>query len=167
MEPFRLTGPRVDDRLRLVDRVTSTTGVMTSTSQPAGAGGLVCNVSPRTRGSVRRRGGDEFASVESLRIGGWIVGCLDAAGLAGIWVAVATVSIFTPSRVSGSEQEHLPLAAHLARCRGARADLPVVETGSDPIRVPLGTIMAPLAAGVLTVLAGIVAGNFSRPPGAR
>jgi hypothetical protein len=167
MEPFRLTGPRVDDRLRLVDRVTSTTGVMTSTSQPAGAGGLVCNVSPRTRGSVRRRGGDEFASVESLRIGGWIVGCLDAAGLAGIWVAVATVRSSHQAGSRGANRNICRSRPIWLVAAVLALTLPVVETGSDPIRVPLGTIMAPLAAGVLTVLAGIVAGIFSRPPGAR
>jgi len=34
-----------------------------------------------------------------------------AAGIAGIWVAVALISIFAPDMVSGSEQEHLRVAA--------------------------------------------------------
>jgi hypothetical protein len=42
--------------------------------------------------------------------------------------------------------------------------LPVVETGSDPTRLPIGAMVAPIAAAVLTVLAGIIAGVFSRPP---
>jgi hypothetical protein len=33
------------------------------------------------------------------------------AGIAGIWVAVPLISIFAPDMVSGSEQEHLPVAA--------------------------------------------------------
>ena len=42
--------------------------------------------------------------------------------------------------------------------------LPVVETGSDPTRIPIGAIVAPIAATVLTVLAGITASVFARPP---
>jgi hypothetical protein len=34
-----------------------------------------------------------------------------AAGIAGIWVAVALITIFAPDMVSGSEQEHLRVAA--------------------------------------------------------
>jgi hypothetical protein len=42
--------------------------------------------------------------------------------------------------------------------------LPVVETGSDPTRLPIAAMVAPIAAAVLTGLAGIIAGVFSRPP---
>ena len=42
---------------------------------------------------------------------------------------------------------------------------PVVETGSDPTRIPVGAMVAPVAATMLTALAGIVAGVFARPPG--
>jgi hypothetical protein len=42
--------------------------------------------------------------------------------------------------------------------------LPVVETGSDPTRLPIGAMVAPVAATVLTALAGITAGVFARPP---
>jgi hypothetical protein len=43
--------------------------------------------------------------------------------------------------------------------------LPLVETGSDPTRIPIGAIVAPVAATVAaTVLAGITASVFSRPP---
>ena len=41
---------------------------------------------------------------------------------------------------------------------------PVVETGSDPTRLPVGAMVAPVAALVLTALAGITAAVFARPP---
>ena len=44
--------------------------------------------------------------------------------------------------------------------------LPVVETGSDPTRLPIAAMVAPMAAAALTGLAGIIAGVFSRPPDA-
>jgi hypothetical protein len=34
-----------------------------------------------------------------------------AIGCGGIWVAVVVISVFAPDLVSGSEQEHLPVAA--------------------------------------------------------
>ena len=42
--------------------------------------------------------------------------------------------------------------------------LPVVETGSDPTRIPIGAIVAPIAATVLTVLAGITTSVLARSP---
>ena len=130
------------------------------------------------------------------------------AGVAVIWVAVALISVFSPDMVSGSEQEHLPVAAFatwisgvigtgaflwmMGKLRGSvtrrpvwiglsvttsRIDdeawvgatilsivLPVVETGSDPTRLPVGAMVAPVAAAMLTALAGITANVFSRPP---
>lgn len=44
--------------------------------------------------------------------------------------------------------------------------LPVLETGSDPTRLPLGALVAPLAAAVLTAVASMVVGVFARPPDA-
>ena len=127
-----------------------------------------------------------------------------AAGIAGIWVAVALISVFAPDLVSGSEHQHLPVAAlgswfwgliatgafiwGMGRLRGSAARksiwtglaaatlivwlvatiasiaLPVVETGSDPTQLPVGAMVAPVAATVLTALAGITAGVFARPP---
>jgi hypothetical protein len=127
-----------------------------------------------------------------------------ATGIAGIWIAVAMISVFAPDLVSGSEHQHLPVAAlgswlwglvatgaflhAMGRLRGAAARrpiwtglavatlavwlvatiasiaLPVVETGSDPTRLPVGAMVAPVAATVLTALAGIAAGVFARPP---
>jgi hypothetical protein len=127
-----------------------------------------------------------------------------AAGIAGIWVAVALISILAPDMVTGSEHQRLPVAAlgswfwglvatgaflwAMGRLRGNAARrpiwmgltaatlavwlvatilsiaLPVVETGSDPTRLPVGAMVAPVAATVLTALAGIAAGVFARPP---
>lgn len=42
--------------------------------------------------------------------------------------------------------------------------LPVFETGSDPTRVPIGAMVTPIAAALLTVLAGITASVFSKGP---
>lgn len=135
--------------------------------------------------------------------GSWMV--WSVSGLAGIWTAVVLISVLAPDLVSGSEQEHLPIAAFttwlwglvatggflwaMARLRGSASRrpiwvglavatltvwlvatilslaLPVVETGSDPTRLPIAAIVTPMAAAALTVLAGIIAGVFSRLPG--
>lgn len=138
----------------------------------------------------------------ALADGSWMA--WTAAGIAGIWVAVTVISVFAPEMVTGSEQDHLPVAAFMSwlwgllstgafvwamgKLRGnatrrsiwigltaatltvwvvamiLSVTLPVVETGSDPTRIPIGALVAPIAATVLTVLAGITAGVFSRPP---
>jgi hypothetical protein len=117
---------------------------------------------------------------------------------------VVLISVLAPDMVSGSEQEHLPVAAFatwlwglvstggflwaMGKLRGDAVrrpiwiglsvvaltvwlvatilsiTLPVVETGSDPTRLPIAAMVTPIAAAVLTVLAGIIAGVFSRPP---
>jgi hypothetical protein len=126
------------------------------------------------------------------------------AGIAGIWVAVTLISLFAPDMVTGSEQQHLPVAAFgawlwglaataafvwaMGRLRGDAARqpfwigltaataavwlvatvlsivLPVYVTGSDPTRLPVGAMVSPVAAALLTTLAGILAGVLSRPP---
>src|ERR671910_2979659 len=118
-----------------------------------------------------------------------------AIGIGGIWVAVLLISVFAPDLVSGSEQDHLPVAAITAwfwggvgtlvlllamgRLRGRpiwqpiwvglsvatlliwavatilAITLPVIETGTDPTRIPVGAIVAPVAAAMLTALAGV------------
>lgn len=123
-----------------------------------------------------------------------------AIGIGGIWVAVVLLSLLAPDLVSGSEQDHLPVAAFTTWFWGAVATLvflwaasrlrgsarwqpiwiglsaatlaiwaaatilgialPVTETGTDPTRIPFGAIFAPIAAAMLTALAGAVAGVF-------
>jgi hypothetical protein len=112
-----------------------------------------------------------------------------------------------PDLVSGSEHEHLPIAAFISWFWGGigtlvflwamgqlRGDatwrsawiglsavtlglwgvatilavtLPVAVTGSDPTELPFGALFAPLAAAMLTALAGVVVGVFRRGPGRR
>jgi len=43
--------------------------------------------------------------------------------------------------------------------------LPVIETGTDPTRVPVTALVAPVAAAMLTALAGTVANVFRAGPG--
>ena len=128
-----------------------------------------------------------------------------AAGIGGIWAAVLLISLFSPDLVSGSEQEHLPVAAITAwfwggvgtlvlllamgRLRGRPSwrpiwvglsvatlviwtvatilavTLPVIETGTEPTRIPVAAIVAPVAAAMLTALAGTVANVFRAGPG--
>jgi len=125
-----------------------------------------------------------------------------AIGIGGIWVAVLLISLFAPDLVSGSEQEHLPVAAFTAwfwgtagtvvflwamsRLRGSAMwrpawmglsvvtlaiwavatilaiTLPVFETGTDPTRIPFAALVAPVAAAMLTALAGVVSSVFRR-----
>ncbi|HZM29920.1 MAG TPA: hypothetical protein VFB77_05490 [Acidimicrobiales bacterium] len=127
-----------------------------------------------------------------------------AGGIAGIWVAVAAISLLAPDMVTGSEQQHMPVAAFgtwlwgliatgtylwgMERLRGRAerrpiwagltaatlalwlvaavlaATLPRVETGTDPTRIPVGALVAPIAATVLTALAAMTAGVFARSP---
>jgi hypothetical protein len=132
----------------------------------------------------------------------WVVWTL--AGVAAIWVAVTLISLLSPDMVSGSEQQHLPVAAFgawlwglaatggfvwgMGKLRGNAARqpfwiglaaatvvvwgaatvlsiaLPVYVTGSDPTRLPIGAMVSPMAAALLTTLAGIAASVMSRPP---
>ena len=138
----------------------------------------------------------------ALADGSWMA--WTAAGGVGIWIAVTVISLFAPDMVTGSEHEHLAVAAFstwlwglvstsafvwsMGKLRGDATrrpiwlglavatisvwlvaailsiSLPVVETGSDPTRIPIGAIVAPIAATVLTVVAGITTSVFARPP---
>src|SRR5512132_653220 len=128
-----------------------------------------------------------------------------AIGIGGIWVAVLLLSLLAPDLVSGSQQEHLPVAAFatwfwgavgtlvllwaMGRLRGSARwqpiwmglsvatlgiwamatilaiTLPVFETGSDPTRIPVAAFFAPVAAAMLTALAGAVTNVFRQGPG--
>ena len=125
-----------------------------------------------------------------------------AIGIGGIWVAVILISLLAPDLVSGSEHEHLKVAAfgtwfwggigtlvYLSAMGRLRGDatwrptwigltivtlgiwalatvlaivLPVVETGSDPTELPLGAFIGPVAAAMLTAIAGAVTNVFRR-----
>jgi hypothetical protein len=130
-----------------------------------------------------------------------------AVGIGGIWVAVLLLSLLAPDLVSGSQQQHLPIAAlttwfwggigtlvvlwAMGRLRGSAGwqpiwvglsvatlgiwavatilgvTLPVRVTGTDPTRIPFAAIFAPVAAAMLTALAGAVATVFRGGPGGR
>ena len=123
-----------------------------------------------------------------------------ATGMGAIWLAVVLISVFAPDLVSGSEQEHLPVAAFttwfwggmgtlvflwaMGRLRGdgrwrstwiglslvtvaiwalatvLAITLPVFVTGSDPTQIPFAAFFAPVAAVMLTALAGVVTSVF-------
>lgn len=125
-------------------------------------------------------------------------------GLVVIWIAVLAISLASPDLVSGSQQEHLPLALFvtwiwglvasigylwgMSKLRGAatRQSLwigltvaviliwgaatvvsvafPVWETGSDPTRLPVWALAAPVGGALVTMLASVVAGIFSQTP---
>jgi hypothetical protein len=107
-----------------------------------------------------------------------------------IWLAVLVTSLFAPDFVSGSEQEHIKIAAMVNWLWGLLATVgvlrmlrhrdvqkaeastwialgtgvgaiwvtmtlvsilvPEIETGSDPTRIPLAAVIAPIVAMVLT-----------------
>ncbi len=115
-----------------------------------------------------------------------------ALALGAIWAAVVAISVFAPDLVSGSEHQHLPvaafgtwiwgavstfivLAALLRREQGVGPQpayvvaavwvaaavvsiaAPSMVTGSDPTRPPIASLVAPVAATVLTGLCGATA----------
>jgi hypothetical protein len=105
-----------------------------------------------------------------------------------IWVAVLLTSLFAPDFVSGSQQEHVKVAALINWLWGTLATIsvlrmfrtgkdaplskwmtmglgvafiwtvatvvsivvPRIETGSDPTRIPLAAIIAPIVAMIFT-----------------
>lgn len=89
-----------------------------------------------------------------------------------LWGLVATgMFVWAMSRLRG-RAAHRPIWIGLAAATLAvwlvatvlAATLPVYETGSDPTRLPIGAMVAPIAATVLTALAGIAAAVFFKPP---
>ena len=125
------------------------------------------------------------ASGPATRLRSWVRS--PAAPLAAIWFSSALVAVGAPDMVSGSAQEHLPLASFtvwlwtiaatgyvLLATRVSTPPYltwgttviwlavllvavlsPVMETGSDPTRIPLAAVLAPamgaLATGMLSV----------------
>lgn len=119
-----------------------------------------------------------------------------ATALIGIWVFAGLIAVFSPDLVSGSEQEHIPIAAitiwfyaglatafvllaAAVRGKGARVEptplmfgavtagiwfvvaaasvlAPVMETGSDPTRVPITALVAPIVGLIATAFISIV-----------
>ena len=82
-----------------------------------------------------------------------------AIALGGIWVAVTAISLFSPDMVSGSEQEHLPVAAFSTWIWGSVATLAVVRFWSGPGRSAaqraLHRPMAVAVAGVWAIAAAV------------
>lgn len=107
--------------------------------------------------------------------------------LVGIWLAVVFTSIFAPDMVTGTTQDHFPVALVVALLAGLAATrsvvrafthglggtsrwgfyalmvgvvwlavalvsiyAPVIVAGTDPTRVPIAAIVAPIAGAILT-----------------
>lgn len=121
-------------------------------------------------------------------------------GVGAIWTSVGAISLFAPDMVSGSEQQHMPVAVFtswifgllatqavvtfwgrtrrvptesslhrifawtVAAIWGAAGAVavfgPVMVTGTDPTRMPLCAILAPLVATVVTHCIAQVAKTF-------
>jgi hypothetical protein len=110
---------------------------------------------------------------------------------AGIWASVFVVSVLAPDMLTGSQQDHLPLAALVAWIPGAVATRsvlnvmvrrgttdqarraiavvtvliwasvaavavlgPILVTGTDPTRLPVAAVLAPIGGAVATGLVG-------------
>ncbi len=107
--------------------------------------------------------------------------------LAGIWLSVVFTSIFAPDLVTGTTQDHFPIAVVVALLAGLAATrsvvraftrtiggagrwagfalavggiwlavalasifLPVTVAGTDPTRMPVAVLVAPIAGAILT-----------------
>jgi hypothetical protein len=107
--------------------------------------------------------------------------------LAAIWLAIVLLSIFAPDLVSGTTQDHFPLAMVVGLLAGLAATksvvkastngigpprlwivydlvvacvwlavtlvsiyVPVLVSGTDPTRVPIGAVVAPIAGAIVT-----------------
>jgi hypothetical protein len=192
--------------LRLLDNVATTTGVPVTTDQPTRTDdehehpGL--NQNTRGVGHDDDFAGERPPHPQDRRTTttdmSWML--WTAIGIGGIWVAVLLISLLAPDLVSGSQQEHLPVAAFatwfwggvgtmvllwaMGRLRGSArwqpiwiglsvvtlgiwalatvlaTTLPVMVTGTDPTQIPFAALFAPVAAAMLTALAGVVTNVF-------
>ena len=83
--------------------------------------------------------------------------------LAGIWIGVAVISIFSPDMVTGSQQEHYPIAAIIAWIPGASATRSVMNamvrrstTRSVLMGISIGTVVVWLAATLVCVFGPVM-----------
>jgi hypothetical protein len=78
-----------------------------------------------------------------------------ATAVVGLWVAVAAISVFAPDLISGSEQEHVPIAAITTWLWGTIATGFVLSGAAFPTRDPT---TVPIASGPM---AGAIATGFA------
>src|ERR687898_374017 len=101
--------------------------------------------------------------------GSWMA--WSAAGIAGIWVAVVLISTLAPDMVTGSEQEHMPIAAATSWLWGLISTIGFLWAMSKlrgrASRRPICAMVTPPAAAILTALAGVTAGVFASTPDPR
>lgn len=75
-----------------------------------------------------------------------------AIAFGGIWAAVLAISLLAPDLVSGSEQQHLPVAAFATWIWGMVASVAVFSFWvSPPLASDLGPLHRPFAVGVAAV----------------
>jgi hypothetical protein len=125
-----------------------------------------------------------MAPTPEIRRGSYVAG---AVALIGIWASIALAAIFAPDLVTGTTQDHFPLALVVGALAGLVATgyvlramirgvgdatrelvyallniaiwtavalvaiyVPEMVTGTDPTRLPLAAIIAPIAGAILT-----------------
>jgi hypothetical protein len=94
---------------------------------------------------------------------------------AAVWISIGLASLYTPDMITGTEQEHIPITALTMWLWGAVATglilmtgamgrgravggvvavasiwSPELVTGTDPTRIPLAALIAPVAGAVAT-----------------
>ena len=87
-----------------------------------------------------------------------------------IWLSVVLLSIFSPDLVTGTMQDHFPIAMVVGLLAGLAATKsvvkaathgiggprlwvfydPVVVSGTDPTQLPIGAVVAPIAGAIAT-----------------
>lgn len=88
-----------------------------------------------------------------------------------IWGLVATIGfLWGMARLRGTAERHrrahglaIAVAAIWVGATVATAVLPVYVTGTDPTRLPVGAIAAPIAGALLTIVAAVVARLLGEP----
>jgi len=93
----------------------------------------------------------------------WAVATI--AALSTIWIAVALISVFSPDLVSGSEQQHLPVAAIATWLWGTIATIAQVALGAALVRrrrIDAWLVAQPVA--TVVVWCGAVVVSVFTPP---